>query len=102
MTSGGRNTLESDTTLEVEKNFILENKEGLHVRPATLFVQAANEFEAKIEVVKDGVAVDGKSIFEILSLAAGCGTSLTVRCSGKQAQEALSRIESLFASHFEL
>ena len=54
----------------VEKKIIVKNKQGLHARPAALFVQIANKYDATVKVVKDEQIVNGTSIMGILMLAA--------------------------------
>ena len=54
---------------------VINNPQGLHARPADLFAKTASRFEARIEVVRDSTRVDGKSILEILMLAATAGTT---------------------------
>ena len=46
----------------IEKEVILQNKSGLHARPAAIFVQVANKFESEIKIIKDDQEVNGKSI----------------------------------------
>ena len=79
----------SETT--AEGTVIVINPEGLHARPAEMFVRLANHFEAKVEVIKDGECVDGKSILGILTLFAD-GWSST--CHGWDPSSALPRAEA--------
>jgi len=83
-----------------EKKFMINNKLGLHARPAALFVQTANRFQCEIEVRKGREKVNGKSIMGIMTLAAGLGSSITVRAEGPDAQKAITEIEKLIASDF--
>ena len=61
----------------------IENKLGLHARPAALFVQTTNRFKSKIRVIKDDMEVDGKSIMGLLMLAAARGTTLKIVVDGE-------------------
>jgi phosphotransferase system HPr (HPr) family protein len=76
------------------------NPQGLHARPADLFVKLANRFESVIEVVKDGERVDGKSILAILTLAALQGTELSIEARGRDADEALRALVELVEQGF--
>ena len=79
----------------VEKKFVVRNKLGLHARPAALFVRTANRFQSDITVQKGKHKVNGKSIMGIMMLAAGPGSSITVRIVGPDAQRAMAEIEKL-------
>ena len=77
------------------KTVVIQNPQGLHARPASLFVNLAQRFHATIEVVKEENIVDGKSILSILTLAATMGTKLTIRAEGEDAQSALDALVEL-------
>ena len=77
------------------KMVVIKNPQGLHARPASLFVNLAQRFHATIEVVKEENIVDGKSILSILTLAATMGTKLTIRAEGEDAQSALDALVEL-------
>ncbi len=72
-----------------ERRVEVRNSHGLHARPAAEFVEIASDFEAKIEVVKDELEVNGKSIMGVLMLAAEPGTELLLRAEGPDAEEAV-------------
>jgi len=84
----------------VEKTFVVGNKLGLHARPAAVFVQTANRFNASVEVQKDDLKIDGKSIMGIMTLAAEMGSSITVRVTGKDAAAAMDALTKLIESNF--
>ncbi|OGX11458.1 MAG: hypothetical protein A2351_04290 [Omnitrophica bacterium RIFOXYB12_FULL_50_7] len=84
----------------VERTFVISNKLGLHARPAAVFVQTANRFEASVEVQKEDLKVDGKSIMGIMTLAAEMGSSITVRATGKDAVAVLEALARLMESNF--
>ena len=70
------------------------NLQGLHARPAALFVQIAAKFNAKITVKKDKEKVNGKSIMGILMLAAQRHSKITIEADGDDAQEAITELEN--------
>lgn len=79
---------------------LIQNRLGLHARPAALFVQMANRFKAEIEVRKGKEKVNGKSIMGIMTLAAGRGTQITIRATGPDAVEAVTSLTRLIRSNF--
>lgn len=70
------------------------------MRPAYLFVSTASKFESKIEVVKDDIRIDGKSVLDILTLGATQGTQVLVEATGVDAQLAILALEELVVSGF--
>lgn len=70
------------------------------MRPAYLFVSTASKFESKIEVVKDDIRIDGKSVLDILTLGATQGTEVSVEATGVDAQLAITALEELVVSGF--
>jgi len=76
------------------------NEHGLHARPATEFVQLANTFDAEVQVAKNDLPVDGKSIASMLTLNAPCGTELHIRARGADADRAVEELGRLVASGF--
>ena len=84
------------------REFTLQNKYGMHVRPAGLFAKTASRYDAEIEVEKDGTVVSGKSIMALMTLEAVNGTVLKVSARGPQAQEALDELEALVARRFDI
>ena len=79
---------------------VIENRSGLHARPAAAFVKTANRFRAEITVTKDGDSVNGKSIMGLLTLAAARGTKLVIEAEGDDATEAVDAIQSLVEGNF--
>lgn len=71
------------------------HRQGLHARPAALFVQLAKRFVSKITVKKGRKIVDGKSIMGLLTLAAGAGARIAIITDGPDADEALDRLTEL-------
>lgn len=76
----------------IEKEIIVEADQGLHARPAALFVQIANKFDAEITVRKGSECVNGKSIMGILMLAAERGSKLIVSAEGDDAETASTEL----------
>jgi len=76
------------------------NPQGLHARPADLFVRLANQFDASIEVTKGNERVDGKSILDILTLGAEKGSQLVIVATGRDAQAALIALAKLIEQGF--
>ena len=86
----------------IKKELIVKNKSGLHARPAAVFVQIANKFDARITVRHDGEEVNGKSIMGILMLGAEKDSLIVVEAEGSDAEAALAELEKLISSEEEL
>ncbi len=71
------------------------HSEGLHARPAAVFVEAARRFASRVTVKKGRTIVDGKSIMGLLTLAARKGSRLSVTTNGPDATAALERLIGL-------
>lgn len=80
----------------------LRNRNGLHARPASLFVQTANAYAASLRVGRadGGERVDGKSIMGMMMLAAEPGTVLELAAEGPDAAEQLRALAELVAANF--
>ena len=87
---------------KLTKEMRLQNKYGMHVRPAGLFAKIASRFNADVEVEKDGNVVSGKSIMALMTLEAVCGTTLRVTASGPQASEVLEELAALVSRKFDI
>lgn len=84
----------------VERTFTIVNALGLHARAAAVLVQIANRHRCDIQVEKDGIAVNGKSIMGVLTLAASKGTQVVVACEGEDAEAALEALASVIEAGF--
>jgi phosphocarrier protein len=84
----------------VEKRIMIKNKLGLHARAAVKFVNTANRFKAAVHITKDSLEIDGKSILGILTLAATQGTSIQLRCSGRDEEAACAALVELINERF--
>ncbi|MBU0503299.1 MAG: HPr family phosphocarrier protein [Candidatus Omnitrophota bacterium] len=79
----------------VKKKMTVKNKQGLHARPAALFVQVANKFDSRVIVSRDKEEVDGKSIMGILMLGAEKGSVIVIQADGSDAQQAIAELEKI-------
>jgi phosphocarrier protein HPr len=77
------------------------NKRGLHARAAARFVKLAEQFDAEITVAKNGTAASGLSIMGLMMLAAGPGTSVELRASGREAGPAVDALADLVTGGFD-
>lgn len=85
------------------KDIIVSNSLGLHARPAMQFVDLANQFQSKITVLKGGqepAEADGKSVMQMIILAATEGTALRIEAEGPDALDAVEKLADLFAGKF--
>jgi len=73
---------------------------GLHARPAAEFVKVAGRFKASVRVRKDELEVNGKSIMGMMMLAAECGSRLTIRVEGEDAEAVIEALAALIAAGF--
>jgi len=87
--------------MKITKELVVINKQGIHARPAAMFVKAANRFECDIFVEKDGEKVNGKSIMGLMMLAAGPGSKLLIHAEGQDAARAVVEIETLIKRKFD-
>lgn len=85
----------------VKKKIQIRNSQGLHARPASIFVRIANKFESEVIVRKDDEVVNGKSIMGLLTLAANQGSVLEIEVSGSDAEAAMQALEQFLTSDEE-
>jgi phosphocarrier protein HPr len=78
----------------------IQNRNGLHARPAAELVKTAARFQSSVTILRDDVEVNGKSIMGVMMLAAECGAELTIRAEGADADAALDAIEALINGKF--
>ena len=94
----------SDTTSanpQLIKELLVQNKMGIHARPAAMVVRITNKFKADVFVEKDEEQVNGKSIMGLMMLAAGKGSKVKFIASGEDAAQMLEELEQLFARKFD-
>ena len=84
----------------VSREVVVGMPQGLHARPADQLAREARKWQSRIELLSDSQRVDGKSILDVLTLAAEAGTRLVVEATGPDAREALDAIGSLFDRNF--
>ena len=84
----------------VKKDVLVQNQVGLHARPATFFIQKANEFKSSIWVEKEERRVNAKSLRGVLSLGIVGGTSIDIIADGSDEQEAVDSLVALVESGF--
>ena len=82
------------------KDVMVQNQIGLHARPATFFIQKANEFKSSIWIEKEERRVNAKSLLGILSLGIVGGTQIRVIADGPDEQEAVEGLVELVESGF--
>jgi len=80
---------------------LVEHKEGLHARPAALFVKTASSFESEITVKNGDRTANAKSMLSVLTLGVNQGTEISICANGEDADEALAQLEALIKSNFE-
>lgn len=81
----------------VEKKLVIKNKQGLHARPAALFVQVANKYESDVLVKKGRDEVNGKSIMGLMTLAAEKGSMIRIKIDGPDAKGAMQELEGIIS-----
>ncbi len=82
------------------KEVVVQNQVGLHARPATFFIQKANEYKSSIWVEKDERKVNAKSLLGVLSLGITKGTSIHILADGMDENDAVEALVRLIASNF--
>lgn len=96
----GADIRESMSEQVVSREVVVGMLQGLHARPADQLAREARKWQSRIELLSDSQRVDGKSILDVLTLAAEAGTRLIVEATGPDAREALEAIGSLFDRNF--
>lgn len=83
-----------------QENVTIENKTGIHARPASIFVQTANKFKSKVQIQAKGKTVDAKSILMIMSMGLVKGTEMTIIADGEDEADAVKALKDLVNSKF--
>jgi phosphocarrier protein len=86
---------------QLSKELTVQNKMGIHARPAAMIVRITNRFKADVFVEKDEEQVNGKSIMGLMMLAAGKGSVVRFIASGEDAAPMLAELEALFTRKFD-
>jgi phosphocarrier protein HPr len=84
----------------IDQELIIRNRLGLHARAAARFVHLASRFRSKVQLSKDGVSVDGKSILGLLTLSGSQGSSLRLTVEGEDEADAVREIVALVNGRF--
>jgi phosphocarrier protein len=80
---------------------IVNNKAGLHAKPASLFVQRANDFKSEIYIKKDATRVNAKSIMGVMILAVQRGDEIQIEASGDDERKAVEQLKQLIEDRFD-
>lgn len=93
----------SDSSNTLHKELVVQNKMGIHARPAAMMVRVANTYSGNVWVEKDDEQVNGKSIMGLMMLAAGSGSKLKIKAEGpaEEGKKMLEDMEALFMRRFE-
>lgn len=83
------------------RELVVQNKMGIHARPAAMIVRVTNKFKADVLVEKDEEQVNGKSIMGLMMLAAGKGSKVRFSVTGDDGAAMLDELEALFARKFD-
>jgi phosphocarrier protein len=83
-----------------QETITIENKTGIHARPASVFVQTATKFKSKVQIKAKGKTVDAKSILMIMSMGLVKGTEITIVADGPDEAEAVKTLKELVESKF--
>jgi phosphocarrier protein len=78
----------------------IRNKRGLHARASAKIVEASARFQSDIRIIKDGTAVNGRSIMGLMMLAASIGSTVMITAEGPDAEEAMKAILALVEAKF--
>ena len=82
------------------KEVVVENQVGLHARPATFFIQKANEYKSSIWIERDERKANAKSLLGVLSLGVTKGVSVTISADGPDEEEAVNTLVEMISSDF--
>lgn len=84
----------------IESEITVVNRAGIHTRPAASLVKLAAKYKSEIFLIRDGFAINAKSIIGVMTLAAEQGSKLIIRVEGPDEDLAVKDISDLFASGF--
>lgn len=83
-----------------EATATIENKTGIHARPASQFVQKASSFKSKVQLKAKGKTVDAKSILMIMSMGLVKGTEVTIVADGPDEADAVAQLKAMIDAKF--
>ena len=84
----------------ITKEVVIKNQVGLHARPATFFIQKANEYKCSIWVEKEERRVNAKSLLGVLSIGIAKGMTITIAADGEDEKEAIDGLVELIETGF--
>ena len=84
----------------IQKEFVLQNRLGLHIRPAAQFTKIASKYKSDVFLIRDRMRVNAKSIMGVMMLAAGMGTKLTLECIGEDEEALAAELMTLIENKF--
>ncbi len=82
------------------RRLLIRNEKGLHARASARFVETVERFDARVEVMRDGLSVSGDSIMGLLMLGAAQGATLDIDAEGPEAEELLAALAALLEDRF--
>lgn len=84
----------------MKETVVIQNETGLHARPASLFVQTANQFKSDVFIVKDGNKINAKSIMGIMAAEIVQNMEITIEAHGKDEEKAVRELVQLVENKF--
>ena len=90
----------SEKNSKIVREYVIQNRYGIHARPAAMLVKTASKFQADVTLEKGTVRVSGKSIMGLMTMEASCGAKIRIVAEGVDAEQALDEIERLFENKF--
>jgi phosphocarrier protein HPr len=87
-------------TSPISRVVVIQNKQGLHARPADQFARLASQFDAKVDVIREDRRITANSVMDLLTLGAFQGTQLTLVAEGSDAQQAIEALVNLVENVF--
>jgi phosphocarrier protein HPr len=94
-------TASAVTSSQLSRELVVQNKMGIHARPAAMIVRITNKFKSDVMVEKDDEQVNGKSIMGLMMLAAGKGSKVKFLATGADSTAVLDELEALFSRKFD-
>ena len=85
----------------IERTLTICNQRGLHARAAAKFVKTVSQYDAEVEVTRNGVTVSGESIMGLMMLSASLGCEVTVSAKGPEAEQAVDALCRLIERRFD-
>lgn len=95
-----KNLEDKGTKIMIEKELTILNRSGLHTRPASQFVNTANQFKSEITIYKGDAMANGKSIISMIALGASKGSKIRLIVEGPDEKEAIEALRTLIENKF--